>query len=90
MTVVAGLHTVAARHLADLDHAFDEDALLCGDDANAKARVVALVERIPGLRPVDAGKLEMARICEQLTALTIGINVRDKATAGAEDIRRPP
>ncbi len=89
VTVVAGLHTVAARHLADLDHAFDEDALLCGDDANAKARVVALVERIPGLRPVDAGKLEMARICEQLTALTIGINVRHKATAGVKIVGLP-
>jgi len=80
--VVAGLHTVAARHLADLDHAFEEDALLCGDDGDAKARVSALIERIPGLRPVDAGRLEMARIVEQLTALTIGINVRHKVTAG--------
>ncbi|HEU4702212.1 MAG TPA: NADPH-dependent F420 reductase [Conexibacter sp.] len=82
VAVVAGLHTVAASHLADLDHAFDEDVLLCGDDKDAKARVVALVERIPGLRPVDAGKLETARIVEQLTALTIGINVRHKVTAG--------
>jgi len=82
VSVVAGLHTVAARHLADLGHAFDEDALLCGDDADAKARVAALIERIPGLRPVDAGRLEAARIVEQLTALTIGINVRHKVTAG--------
>jgi len=82
VTVVAGLHTVAASHLADLDHAFDEDALLCGDDNDAKERVAALIERIPGLRPVDAGRLEMARIVEQLTALTIGINVRHKVTAG--------
>lgn len=82
VAVVAGLHTVAARHLADLSHAFDEDALLCGDDADAKARVAELLQRIPGLRPVDAGKLEMARIVEQLTALTIAINVRHKVTAG--------
>jgi 8-hydroxy-5-deazaflavin:NADPH oxidoreductase len=82
VAVVAGLHTVAAKHLADLDHAFEEDALLCGDDGDAKARVAALIERIPGLRPVDAGRLEMARIVEQLTALTIGLNVRHKVTAG--------
>ncbi len=80
--VVSGLHTVAAKHLADLDHAFDEDVLLCADDADAKARVAELIRRIPGLRPVDAGKLEMARIVEQLTALTIGINIRHKVTAG--------
>ena len=82
VTVVSGLHTVAASHLADLDHALDEDVLLCGDDRDAKQRVAALVKRIPGLRPIDAGRLEMARITEQITALTIGINIRHKATAG--------
>jgi NADPH-dependent F420 reductase len=80
--VVSGFHTVAAAHLADLDHAFDEDVLLCGDDRAATARVAALVRLVPGLRPVDAGRLEMARITEQLTALTIGINIRHKTIAG--------
>jgi NADPH-dependent F420 reductase len=82
VTVVAGFHTVAAAHLADLAHVFDEDVLLCGDDGEAKHRVAELVRRIPGLRPVDTGKLELARIVEQLTALTIAINVRNKVTAG--------
>lgn len=82
VTVVSGLHTVAARHLSDLDHELDEDTLLAGDDRAAKARVAALIGLIDGLRPIDAGRLEMARITEQLTALTIGINIRHKATAG--------
>ena len=82
VTVVSGLHTVAARHLSDLGHALDEDTLLAGDDRAAKARVAELIGLIPGLRPIDAGRLEMARITEQLTALTIGINIRHKATAG--------
>ncbi|HST41031.1 MAG TPA: NADPH-dependent F420 reductase [Conexibacter sp.] len=82
VTVVSALHTVAARHLADLDHVFVEDALVAGDDAAAKRRVAELIRLIPGLRPVDAGRLEMARITEQLTALTIGVNIRHKATAG--------
>ncbi|HXE45920.1 MAG TPA: NADPH-dependent F420 reductase [Conexibacter sp.] len=89
VTVVAGLHTVAARHLADLDHRFDEDALICGDDAAAKERVAELIRRIPGLRPVDAGRLELARIVEQLTALTISINVRHKVTAGIRIVGLP-
>jgi 8-hydroxy-5-deazaflavin:NADPH oxidoreductase len=84
VAVVAGLHTVAAKHLADLEHALDEDALLCGDESAAKERVAELLRRIPGLRPVDAGRLEMARIVEQLTALTISINVRHKVTAGVK------
>jgi 8-hydroxy-5-deazaflavin:NADPH oxidoreductase len=82
VAVVSGLHTVAAKHLADLEYAFDEDVLLCSDDRDAKARVAELLGRIPGLRPVDAGRLETARIVEQLTALTIGINIRHKVTAG--------
>ena len=38
--------------------------------------------RIDGLRAVDCGPLEMARIVEQLTPLLISINVRNKARAG--------
>lgn len=89
VAVVAGLHTVAAKHLADLDHAFEEDVLLCGDDRAATERVAELLRRIPGLRPVDAGRLELARIVEQLTALTISINVRHKATAGVKIVGLP-
>jgi NADPH-dependent F420 reductase len=84
VTVVSGLHTVAAKHLAELEHPLDEDVLIAGDDRDAKARVAALIKQIPGLRPIDAGRLEMARITEQLTALTIGINIRHKATAGVK------
>lgn len=84
VAVVSGLHTVAAKHLADLDHPLDEDVLIAGDDRDAKARVAALIRRIPGLRPVDVGRLEMARITEQITALTIGVNIRHRATAGVK------
>jgi NADPH-dependent F420 reductase len=82
VTVVAALHTVSAPVLADLDRALDEDTLLCADRRADKARVAALVERIPGLRPVNAGALETARIVEQLTPLLISINIRYKAHAG--------
>lgn len=82
VVVVSGLHTVAAKHLAELEHLLDEDVLLCGDDRDAKATVAALIKRIAGLRPIDAGRLETSRITEQLTALTIAINIRHKTTAG--------
>ncbi|MEA2176873.1 MAG: 8-hydroxy-5-deazaflavin:NADPH oxidoreductase [Solirubrobacteraceae bacterium] len=80
--VVSALHTVAAASLADLDRALDEDVLVCGDRADDKAVVAALLDRIPGLRCVDAGRLEMSRVVEQLTALMISINIRHKAHAG--------
>jgi 8-hydroxy-5-deazaflavin:NADPH oxidoreductase len=80
--VVSGFHSVSAALLSDLDHQLDEDVLICGDRREDKAKVAALVDAIDGLRPVDCGPLEMARILEQLTALIISINVRNKVRAG--------
>jgi hypothetical protein len=80
--VVSALHTIAASHLADLDYQLDEDVLVCGDRREDKDRIAEVVERIPGLRTVDCGRLEMARIVEQLTPLLISINIRHKTQAG--------
>jgi 8-hydroxy-5-deazaflavin:NADPH oxidoreductase len=80
--VVSALHTLSAPSCADLDRVLDEDVLVCGNHREDKDRVIALIERIEGLRGVDAGRLEMARITESLTALLISINVRHKAHAG--------
>jgi 8-hydroxy-5-deazaflavin:NADPH oxidoreductase len=80
--VVAALHTVNAPALRDPGAALDEDVLVCGDRRADKARAAALIELIPCLRCVDAGRLEMARIAEALTALLIGVNARYKTHAG--------
>jgi NADPH-dependent F420 reductase len=80
--VVSALHTVSAALLTDLEHPLDQDVLVCGDSREDKARVAALIERIDGLRCVDCGRLEMARIAESLTAMLISINARYKAHAG--------
>jgi NADPH-dependent F420 reductase len=80
--VCSALHTVSAALLGDLSHELDEDVLVCGDEKADKQEVIALIERIDGLRCVDCGKLEMARLTEQLTPLLIGINIRYKTHAG--------
>ncbi len=82
VTVVAALHTVGAPTLADADAELGEDVLVCGDRKADKARVARLIELIPGLRAVNAGPLEMARIVEQLTPMLISVNSRYKAHAG--------
>jgi len=82
VTVVAALHTVGAPSLADTEVELGEDVLICGDKKADKARVARLIESIEGLRAVNAGPLEMARIVEQLTPLLISVNVRYKAHAG--------
>jgi NADPH-dependent F420 reductase len=82
VTVVAALHTISAPTLANGEAEMGEDVLVCGDRKADKARVARLIELIPGLRAVNAGALEMARIVEQLTPMLISINVRYKAHAG--------
>ncbi len=80
--VVSALHTVSAASLTDLDHDLSQDVLVCGDAREDKLRAAQLIQRIEGLRCVDCGRLEMARIAESLTALMISINVKHKTHAG--------
>jgi NADPH-dependent F420 reductase len=82
VTVVSALHTVSAGVLAELDHALDEDVLVAGDKGDAKRSVAELIRRVPGLRPVNAGRLETARLIEGLTPLLISVNARYKTHAG--------
>jgi NADPH-dependent F420 reductase len=82
VTVVSAFHTVSAPLVADLGHELDEDVLIAGDSREAKARVADLVRRMAGLRPVDCGRLEVARFIEGLTPLLISVNVRNKTHAG--------
>jgi NADPH-dependent F420 reductase len=81
VTVISALHTVSASSLADGTE-LDEDILVCGDRKADKARVAELIEEIQGLRAVNAGALETARIVETLTPMLISINTRYKAHAG--------
>jgi NADPH-dependent F420 reductase len=78
--VVAGLHSVAAANLSE--DQLDEDALVCGDDADAKALALELAAKLVGGRALDAGPLASARALEGLTAVIVNLNRRYKAHAG--------
>jgi NADPH-dependent F420 reductase len=87
--VIGAFHTVAATTLQDPDARIDEDVLLTGDDAEAKAVVRTLVEVIVGARAVDAGPLRYSRFVENITVLLIGINGRYKAHSGIRVVGLP-
>jgi hypothetical protein len=72
--LVSGFHSVSGHALQDLEHPLEGDVLLCGGEAEAKAAIGALVEKIPNLRWVDAGPLSMARILERITAVLVSVN----------------
>jgi NADPH-dependent F420 reductase len=82
VTVVSALHTVSAPVLGDLERELDEDVLIAGDSKEAKVRVAQLIDRIEGLRPINAGRLEQARHIEALTPLLISVNINNKTHAG--------
>ncbi len=79
--VIAGLHSLAASNLGG-DEAPEEDALVCGDDAAAKALVLEVAERVTAGRAVDAGPLASARALEGMTAVIVNVNRRYRAHAG--------
>jgi NADPH-dependent F420 reductase len=76
--VVAAFHALSAEALSNLDHPLDCDALICGDNAEAKATVSQLAGLIPGVRAIDAGPLDNARLLENAAALLISLNLRHK------------
>jgi 8-hydroxy-5-deazaflavin:NADPH oxidoreductase len=83
VSVAAAFHNVSAEVLNgnDNDDA-DCDVIVCSDDPNATQVAMELATKIAGVRAIDGGKLENARIVEQITALLIGLNIRHKGHAG--------
>jgi predicted dinucleotide-binding enzyme len=78
--VVAGLHSLAAGKLAREKP--DEDALVCGNDAEAKQLALELAQKTVAGRAIDAGPLEVARALEGMTAVIVNVNRRYKAHVG--------
>jgi 8-hydroxy-5-deazaflavin:NADPH oxidoreductase len=81
VSVVAAFQNVSAE-LLNGDEPIDCDIIVCSDDPKATPVAMELVAKIPGARAVDGGKLENARIVEQITALLIGMNIRHKGHSG--------
>jgi NADPH-dependent F420 reductase len=81
VSVVAAFQNVSADMLNG-DNDIDCDVIVCSDDPNATQVAMELAAKIAGVRAIDGGKLENARIVEQITALLIGLNIRHKGHGG--------
>jgi hypothetical protein len=81
VSVVAAFHNVSSEWL-NADVRIECDVIVCSDDHAATEKVQALAAKIPGLRALDGGRLENARIVEQITALLIGLNIRHHGHSG--------
>jgi NADPH-dependent F420 reductase len=83
--VVSAFQNVSATHLKDLDYQANCDVLVAGDDADAKAVTMELVEAA-GMKGIDAGPLANAIVAESLTPLLIHINKAYKVKASGIQI----
>jgi len=75
--VAAAFHSLSATVL-NADGDVDCDVIVCSDDDRARQAAADLAVKIPGVRAIDGGKLENARIVEAMTALLITLNIRHK------------
>ena len=76
--VSASFHHLPASEMEKLHAPIAADVLVCSDHREATEATVALVDRIDGLRGVDAGSLSQAAPIEAFTAVLITVNIRHK------------
>jgi len=76
--VASGLQSFAAANVIEGDPG---DALIAGEDSEAKKRAFELAERL-GARAIDVGPLANSRALEGMTSVILNVNKRYKAHAG--------
>jgi 8-hydroxy-5-deazaflavin:NADPH oxidoreductase len=76
--VASGLQSFAAANVIEGDPG---DALICGEDSDAKTRALELAQRL-GARAIDVGPLANSRALEGMTSVILNVNKRYKAHAG--------
>ena len=82
VAVAAAFQNLSAELLGG-DGPMDCDVIVCADDPRARQVAAELAEKIPGVRAIDGGNLENARIVEHITALLITLNIKHRVhTAG--------
>jgi NADPH-dependent F420 reductase len=79
VSVVSAFNNISSGALIKIEEDVECDCLISGDDSEAKEMTMELAEKIPGVRAIDCGALENARIVEKITPLLINLNIRNKS-----------
>jgi hypothetical protein len=79
ISVVSAFNNISSGALIKIEEDVECDCLISGDDSKAKEITMELAEKIPGVRAIDCGALENARIVEKITPLLINLNIRNKS-----------
>jgi len=76
--VAAAFNNISASALLDIESPVDCDCLVASDHRDALEIAMELAEKIDGVRAVDCGPLENARIIEKITPLLINLNIKNR------------
>ena len=80
--VICAFCNISNSHLANIPAEIDCDCLIAGDDKKSKEVAAEIIDKIPGIKTIDCGILEKARIIEKITPLLIGLNIKYKSHYG--------
>jgi len=80
--VICAFCNISNSHLANIPEEIDGDCLIAGDDKETKEIAAEIIDKIPGVKTIDTGILEKARIIEKITPLLIGLNIKYKSHYG--------
>lgn len=80
--VICAFCNISNSHLANIPEEIDCDCLIAGDDKESKEIAAEIINKIPGIKTIDTGILEKARIIEKITPLLIGLNIKYKSHYG--------
>jgi 8-hydroxy-5-deazaflavin:NADPH oxidoreductase len=76
--VVSAFCNLSAASLTNINEDVECDCLISGDNPEANKVVIELAEKISGVKSIECGPLENARIVEKITPLLINLNIRNK------------
>lgn len=80
--VICAFCNISNSHLSNIPEEIDCDCLIAGDDNESKEIAADIINKIPGIKTIDTGILEKARIIEKITPLLIGLNIKYKSHYG--------
>ena len=76
--VVSAFCNLSAASLTNINEDVECDCLISGDNTEANRTVMELAEKISGVKSIECGPLENARIVEKITPLLINLNIRNR------------
>jgi NADPH-dependent F420 reductase len=79
--VVGAFQNLSAHKLYDLEEKIEGDVIVTGNNREARAEVMALANRVEGIRGVNGGVLANSHYVEGITTLIVSINRAYKTEA---------